>query len=69
MNWFHGAWAVFYKDIKLELRNRYAINMLMMFVLSALLLVVFAVGREALSELRHGEPRSACWSADRPADP
>ena len=50
MNWLHGAWAVFSKDVKLELRSRYAINMLLMFVLSALLLVLFAVGREEVSE-------------------
>ena len=49
-DWFHGAWAVFLKDARLELRSRYAINMLLMFVLSALLLVLFAVGREAISE-------------------
>jgi len=50
MRWLHGAWAVFLKDVRLELRNRYAINMLLMFVLSALLLVLFAVGQEPVSE-------------------
>ncbi len=49
-NWFYGAWAVFSKDAKLELRSRYAINMLLMFVLAALLLVLFAVGQEEMSE-------------------
>ena len=49
MAWLHGAWAVFLKDARLELRNRYAINMLLMFVLSALLLVLFAVGQEPVS--------------------
>ncbi len=49
MTWFHGAWAVFAKDLRLELRSRYAINLLLMFVLAALLLVLFAVGRETLS--------------------
>jgi heme exporter protein B len=49
MSWFYGAWAVFSKDVKLELRSRYAINMLLMFVLAALLLVLFAVGREDVS--------------------
>ena len=48
--WLHGAWAVFAKDLKLELRSRYAINMLLMFVLAALLLVLFAVGQEEMSE-------------------
>lgn len=48
-DWFYGAWAVFAKDVKLELRSRYAVNMLLMFVLAALLLVLFAVGREAIT--------------------
>jgi heme exporter protein B len=50
MNWLHGAWAVFEKDLRLELRSRYAINMLVMFVLSTLLLVLFAIGQEQVSE-------------------
>ena len=50
MNWLHGAWAVFEKDLKLELRNRYAINTLLMFVLGSLLLVLFAIGQEEVSE-------------------
>lgn len=50
MDWLHGTWAVFWKDLTLELRSRYAINMLLMFVLSALLLVVFAIGQEPVSD-------------------
>ncbi len=50
MNWLRGAWAVFRKDVRLELRNRYALNTLLMFVVAALLLVAFAVGREPLTE-------------------
>lgn len=49
MTWLSGAWAVFEKDVRLELRSRYAINMLLVFVLAALLLVLFAVGQEAVS--------------------
>lgn len=49
MNWFAGAWAVFEKDVRLELRSRYAINMLLMFVIASLLLMLFAVGQEPLS--------------------
>lgn len=49
MNWFHGAWAVFWKDLKLELRSRYAFNLLLMFVLATLLLVFFAIGQEPIS--------------------
>lgn len=50
MHWFSGAWAVFEKDVRLELRSRYAVNMLLLFVLSTLLLVLFAVGQEPVSE-------------------
>lgn len=49
MIWLSGAWAVFEKDLRLELRSRYAINMLIMFVLSSLLLVSFAIGQDAVS--------------------
>ena len=49
MTWFYGAWAVFEKDLRLELRSRYAVNLLLMFVLAALLLVLFAVGQEPVS--------------------
>ena len=50
MNWLYGAWAVFEKDTRLELRSRYAINMLLMFILSSVLLVLFAIGQERVSE-------------------
>ena len=50
MNWIRGAWAVFRKDLRTELRSRYAVNVLLMFVLSALLLVLFAIGQESVSE-------------------
>jgi len=49
MNWLYGAWAVFEKDLRLELRNRYAVNMLLMFVLSSLFLVAFGIGETAVS--------------------
>ncbi len=45
-NWLHGTWAVFEKDFRLELRNRYAINTLLMFVLASMPLVLFAMGQE-----------------------
>jgi len=48
--WIRGAWAVFRKDLRTELRSRYAVNALLMFVLSALLLVLFAVGDATLGE-------------------
>ena len=50
MNWIQGSWAVLQKDLKLEMRNRYALNMLLMFVLSSLLLIAFAIGQESVSE-------------------
>ena len=49
MNWFSGAWAVFEKDVRLELRSRYAINMLLMFVIASILLMLFAIGQETIS--------------------
>ncbi|MDX1530337.1 MAG: heme exporter protein CcmB [Rhodothermales bacterium] len=49
MDWLHGAWAVFLKDLRLELRTRYAVNALLLFVASSLLLVVFAVGGTGVS--------------------
>ena len=50
MDWLYGTWAVFEKDVRLELRSRYAINMLLMFVLASLLLMLFAIGQEPVSE-------------------
>jgi len=49
VNWIRGSWAVLEKDIRLEMRSRYALNMLFMFVLSALLLMAFAVGQDPIS--------------------
>ena len=48
--WVAGAWAVFRKDMQLELRTRYAFNALLMFVLASLLLILFAVGQTPLNE-------------------
>ncbi len=48
MGWLHGCWAVFLKDARLEWRNRFAVNLLFMFVLSSLLLIAFSLGREAV---------------------
>ena len=50
MDWLTGTWAVFQKDLRLELRTRYAVNALALFVASSLLLVVFAVGEGNVSE-------------------
>ena len=50
MDWLAGAWAVFLKDLQLELRTRYAVNALLLFVVSSLLLVAFAVGAGEVGE-------------------
>ncbi len=50
MDWLHGAWAVFLKDLRLEVRTRYGINALALFVASSLLLVAFSVGTGQVSE-------------------
>ena len=49
MDWLAGTWAVFRKDLRVELRNRYGTNTLLLFVLGTLLLVLFAVGPQPLS--------------------
>ena len=49
MNWFSGAIAVLAKDVQLELRSRYALNTLLLFAVSSLLIVAFAIGTEELS--------------------
>ncbi|QXD14151.1 heme exporter protein CcmB [Rhodocaloribacter litoris] len=49
MNWLYGTWAVFEKDLRLELRSRYAVSMLLLFVLSSLLLVAFGLGPVTVS--------------------
>ena len=48
--WLSGAWAVFEKDVRLEVRTRYAFNALLMFVLASLLLILFSIGQEPISE-------------------
>ncbi len=48
MDWLAGAWAVFRKDLQIELRTRYAVNALLLFVLGALLLVLFSLGPQPL---------------------
>jgi heme exporter protein B len=49
MHWLYGTWAVFEKDLRLELRSRYAVSTLLMFVVAALLLVLFAIGQSPVS--------------------
>ena len=47
--WWHGTGAVFRKDLKLELRSRYVLSTLLIFVLSALLLILLVTGQDVLS--------------------
>lgn len=49
MSWLAGTWAIVEKDLRIELRNRYALNTLLLFVLGALMLVIFAVGPNPIS--------------------
>lgn len=49
MGWLSGAIAVLAKDVQLELRSRYALNTLLLFALSSLLIVAFAIGGAPLS--------------------
>lgn len=49
MDWLHGAIAVFQKDARLELRTRFALNALGLFVAAAVLLVRFAVGNAVVT--------------------
>lgn len=44
LDWIAGAWAVFAKDARLELRTRVALGALVMFVAASLLLVWLSLG-------------------------
>lgn len=44
MDWLYGAQAVFLKDARMELRTRFALNALGLFVAAALVLLRFALG-------------------------
>ncbi len=46
--WIHAARAVFLKDARLEWRSRFGINLLVLFVLCAVMIIVFALGRETV---------------------
>lgn len=48
-NWIHSALTILKKDINLEVRSRYAINTVLVFVLTSTLVILFAVGAEDLS--------------------
>jgi heme exporter protein B len=46
----HKSWCIFRKDLKSELRSRYGINALVMFAVTTLVAVSFAVGQFGLGE-------------------
>src|SRR5690606_30441981 len=47
--WLAGAWAVFLKDVRMELRTRFALNALGLFVVAAVFLLRFALGDVAVT--------------------
>ena len=49
MDWLAGAWAVFAKDVRLELRTRVALGALGMFVASSLMVVRLALDKSVPS--------------------
>ena len=49
VRWLQATSAIFSKDIKSELRTRYALNALVMFVITTLSIILFALGGEAAS--------------------
>lgn len=53
MHWFFGAWAVFEKDIRQELRQRFVLNTLLLFVLASVLIVRFTIAQDTLAPRLH----------------
>ncbi len=49
LKWTGSSWAIFVKDFRSELRTRYALNALIMFVVTTLAIVLFALGNEGTS--------------------
>lgn len=52
-NWVKQAGAILGKDIKVEFRTKYSLNSFLMFALTTLVLVSFAVGPYILDEVLH----------------
>ena len=44
-----ATWTIFKKDLKSELRTRYALNALIMFVITTLSVILFSIGNESVS--------------------
>ncbi len=49
-NWINSALTILVKDLNLEVRSRYAINTVLVFVLTSTLVILFAVGADDLSD-------------------
>jgi heme exporter protein B len=57
------AYALFKKDFSSELRTRYAINSLAMFIIVAISVILFSIGNETINEsLTSGLFYSNVWS-------
>ncbi|UNC92957.1 heme exporter protein CcmB [Candidatus Contubernalis alkaliaceticus] len=52
-NWIKQAYALLGKDVRVEFRTKYALNSFLMFALTTLVLVSFAVGPYILDEILH----------------
>lgn len=48
MNWLKTTFAVFWKDVRIEFRTRFAINMVLAFVVASLLLILFTLRAQQL---------------------
>lgn len=44
-----SIWAIFLKDLKSEIRTRYALNALLMFVVVTISMILFATAGEVMS--------------------
>lgn len=49
MNWLQGTLTIFKKDLKTEFRTRFAFNMVLAFVISSLLLIMFTLKAQELN--------------------
>ncbi|GAB5408674.1 MAG: heme exporter protein CcmB [Balneolaceae bacterium] len=48
MNWLYTTLSVFKKDVRIEFRTRFAVNMVLAFVLASLLLILFTLRAQQL---------------------
>lgn len=48
MDWIQTSIAVFKKDLRIEFRTRFAINMVLAFVVASLLLILFTLRAQSL---------------------